>query len=120
MEALGVARSSAVKARSEATNQIKALIISGPPELREQLRHLPTAKIIASCARLRPGHQLREPAQATETPCVDSPDAPPRDVGDAADLIAHGIASSTMKSHPRRSPGATFSPALEERRRSDR
>jgi hypothetical protein len=34
---------SAVKARSQATNQSKALIISGPPELRERLRHLPTA-----------------------------------------------------------------------------
>jgi len=48
IRALRVARSSAVKARSQATNQIKALIITGPPELREQLRHLPTAKIIAS------------------------------------------------------------------------
>jgi len=67
IRALRVARSSAVKARSQATNQIKALIISGPPELREQLRHLPTAKIIASCARLRPGHQLGDPAQATKT-----------------------------------------------------
>jgi len=62
-----VARSSAVKARSQATNQIKALIISGPPELREQLRHLPTAKIIASCVRLRPGPQLGDPEQATKT-----------------------------------------------------
>ena len=67
IRALRVARSSAVKARSQATNQIKALIISGPPELREQLRHLPTHKIITSCARLRPGHQLGDPAQATKT-----------------------------------------------------
>jgi transposase len=67
IRALRVARSSAVKARSQATNQIKALIISGPPELRERLRHLPTAKIIASCARLRPGHQLGDPEQATKT-----------------------------------------------------
>jgi transposase len=67
IRALRVARSSAVKARSQATNQIKALIISGPPELREQLRHLPTAKIIASCARLRPGRQLGDPEQATKT-----------------------------------------------------
>ena len=67
IRALRVARSSAVKARSQATNQIKALIITGPPELREQLRHLPTAKIIVSCARLRPGHQLGDPAQATKT-----------------------------------------------------
>jgi transposase len=67
IRALRVARSSAVKARSQATNQIKALIITGPPELREQLRHLPTHKIISICARLRPGHQLSDPAQATKT-----------------------------------------------------
>ncbi|HET9870964.1 MAG TPA: IS110 family transposase [Propionibacteriaceae bacterium] len=67
IRALRVARSSAVKARSQATNQMKALIISGPPELREQLRHLPTAKIINICARLRPGRQLGDPAQATKT-----------------------------------------------------
>ena len=67
IRALRVARSSAVKARSQATNQIKALIISGPPELREQLRHLPTAKIISVCARLRPGHQIGDPEQATKT-----------------------------------------------------
>ncbi len=66
IRALRVARSSAVKARSQATNQIKSLIISGSPELREQLRHLTTAKIIATCARLRPGHQLSDPAQATK------------------------------------------------------
>jgi transposase len=67
IRALRVARSSVVKARSQATNQIKALIISGPAELRERLRHLPTHKIIASCARLRPGHQLGDPEQATKT-----------------------------------------------------
>ena len=67
IRALRVARSSAVKARSQAINQIKTLIITGPPELREQLRHLPTAKIITVCARLRPGHQLGDPDQATKT-----------------------------------------------------
>ena len=67
IRALRVARSSAVNARSQATNQIKALIVSGLPELREQLRHLTTAKIITTCARLRPGHQLGDPAQATKT-----------------------------------------------------
>ena len=65
---LRVARSSAVKARSQATNQIKALIISGPPELREQLRHLPTAKIVARCARLRSASVLRTTVGLTDTP----------------------------------------------------
>ena len=67
IRALRVARSSAVKARSQATNQIKALIVTGPAELREQLRHLRTPMLIAICARLRPGHQLGDPEHATKT-----------------------------------------------------
>ena len=67
IRALRVARSSAVKARSQATNQIKALLVTGPAELREQLRHLRTPMIIATCARLRPGHQLGDPEHATKT-----------------------------------------------------
>ncbi len=67
IRALRVARASAVKPRSQATHQIKALIITGPPQSRERLPHLPTHKIITSCARLRPGHQLGDPEQATKT-----------------------------------------------------
>ena len=67
IRALRVARSSAVKARSQATNQIKALIVTGPAQLREQLRHMPTGMIIAACARLRPGHNLGDAEQATKT-----------------------------------------------------
>ena len=59
IRALRVARSSAVKARTQATNQIKALNVTGPAQLREQLRHLPTGMIIAACARLRPWPQSR-------------------------------------------------------------
>src|SRR5215216_6793707 len=67
IRALRVARSSAVKARSQATNQIKSLIVTGPAQLREQLRHLPTGMVIAACARLRPGHNLGDAEQATKT-----------------------------------------------------
>jgi transposase len=67
IRALRVARSSAVKARSQATNQIKSLIVTGPAQLREQLRQLPTLKMIAACARLRPGHQLGDTEHATKT-----------------------------------------------------
>src|SRR5215204_6601992 len=55
------------KARSQATNQIKSLIVTGPPQLREQLRQLPTLKMIAARARLRPGHQLGDTEHATKT-----------------------------------------------------
>ena len=67
IRALRVARSSAVKARSQAVNQIKALIVTGPAELREQLRHLRTPILMATCVRLRPGQQLGDPEHATKT-----------------------------------------------------
>jgi transposase len=35
--------------------------------VREQLRHLPTFKLIATCARLRPGHLLGDTDHATKT-----------------------------------------------------
>lgn len=67
IRALRVARSSAVKARSQSTNQIKALLVTGPAELREQLRTLSTTGLIVACARLRPTTQLADPEQATKT-----------------------------------------------------
>ena len=51
--ALRVARRGAVKARAQATNQLKALLLTGPAKLRETLRHLSTAALIDTCARLR-------------------------------------------------------------------
>jgi hypothetical protein len=38
----------AVKARSQATNQLKALLVTAPAELREQLRTLSNTKLIAT------------------------------------------------------------------------
>jgi transposase len=67
IRALRVARSSAVKARTQATNQLKALLLSGPAELREQLRQLSTTTLIATCARLCPTSELTDPEQATKT-----------------------------------------------------
>ena len=66
IRALRVARSSAVKARSQATNQIKALLVTGPEQLREQLRHLSTPSLIAACAKFRPGADLADAEQATK------------------------------------------------------
>lgn len=67
IRALRVARSSAVKARSQTTNQLKALLITAPAELREQLRGLTTAKLIDTCARLRPAGNVADPEHATKT-----------------------------------------------------
>ena len=66
IRALRVSRSSAVKARTQATNQIKALVVTAPAELRQQLRHLSTTVLIATCARLRPTLDLADPEQATK------------------------------------------------------
>ncbi len=67
IRALRVARSSAVKARSQATNQLKALLVTAPAQLREQLRALSTTTLIATCARLRPPGPVADPEHATKT-----------------------------------------------------
>jgi transposase len=41
IRALRVARRGAVKARTQTVNQLKALLVSGPADLREELRELP-------------------------------------------------------------------------------
>src|SRR3712207_4530151 len=55
IRALRAARQSAVKARTQAANQLKALLVTAPEELRHRLRELPTKELVATCARLRPG-----------------------------------------------------------------
>ena len=60
-------RSSAVKARSQTTNQLKSLLVTVPEQLREQLRALTTTALIATCARLRPTGDIADPEYATKT-----------------------------------------------------
>jgi transposase len=55
IRALRVARRSAMKARTQALAQIRALITTAPEELRAQLRPLPTADVVTMAARYRPG-----------------------------------------------------------------
>jgi transposase len=52
---LRVARASAVKARTQAANAMRALVVTAPAELREQLRGLPIGRLASTAARLRPG-----------------------------------------------------------------
>jgi transposase len=52
---LRLTRRSAVKARTQASNQLDSLIINAPDELRSDLRHLDTAHRVEICARFRPG-----------------------------------------------------------------
>ncbi|CAG2161396.1 IS110 family RNA-guided transposase [Cupriavidus numazuensis] len=53
MRAVSVARRSAVKAKTQAINQLRALLVSAPQEVRERLLKEKTAECVASCARLR-------------------------------------------------------------------
>lgn len=52
---LRVARSSALKARTQVANQIRDLVLTAPEHLRAQLRDLSTRQRVARCARSRPG-----------------------------------------------------------------
>jgi transposase len=53
MRAVSVARRSAVKAKTQAINQLRALLVSAPQEIRERLLKTKTAECVAGCARLR-------------------------------------------------------------------
>jgi transposase len=51
---LRLAKHSAVKARTQAMNQLHAVLLTGPAELRQQLRTLTGRHLVQACARLRP------------------------------------------------------------------
>ena len=55
IRSLRVARQTAIRARTQAINALKALLVTAPAELREQLRDLPTATLVAAAAALVPG-----------------------------------------------------------------
>jgi transposase len=61
---LRVARSSAIKARTQAANQLRDLVVTGPDQLRAQLHPLSTAKRVARLAASQPDHGA-DPAAAT-------------------------------------------------------
>jgi transposase len=54
IRSLRLARRSAVKARTQAANQLKALVVTAPDVLRAQLRRLPLTELVTTAARLRP------------------------------------------------------------------
>lgn len=62
---LKVARSSAVKARTQASNALKALVVTAPEDVRESLRDLSTPKLVDTCSRFRLG-DLDGPVAATK------------------------------------------------------
>jgi transposase len=64
VRALRAARQTAVKARTQAVNALKGLLVTAPTELREQLEGLATARLIRQAAALDPG-TLTTPTAAT-------------------------------------------------------
>jgi transposase len=58
LRALVVARRSAIKARTQATNQLRALLVDGDDELRRRLRPLRKAHLARACAQLAPAAGL--------------------------------------------------------------
>jgi transposase len=52
---LRVARRSAVKMRTQVINQVHALLVTAPPDLRERLRKLPVDELMAVVHGMRPG-----------------------------------------------------------------
>jgi transposase len=54
LRALRVARQGAVKARSQAINALKGLLVTAPSELRQRLEGLPTARLVRQAAALDP------------------------------------------------------------------
>ena len=60
------ARRSAVKARVQAANQLQALRVTAPDELRHRLRGLSTKRLVEVAARLRPGTNPNDVEEATK------------------------------------------------------
>ena len=66
IRALRVTRRGAVKARTQTTNQLKSLLVTAPPEVRERLADLKTPALVQACARLRTSGALSDPLQAVK------------------------------------------------------
>jgi transposase len=65
MRQLRVTRSSAVKARTQAINQLTGLRVTAPDPLRRTLTGLSRTALVTTCLRLRPKTDLGDPIQAT-------------------------------------------------------
>jgi transposase len=63
---LRVARQSAIKARTQAANELHALVVTAPDAIRAQLRHLTLPKLVTNAAAFRRSKQLTTPTAATK------------------------------------------------------
>ena len=65
MRTLRAVRRSAVKARTQAANQLRGLVVTAPEGLRGRLRGLSTKVLASTAARFRPGDRPNSPEEAT-------------------------------------------------------
>ncbi len=65
LRALRVARRSAVKARTQAANQLHALVSTAPERLKASLRGLATKQLVEKASRFRRGAEPTDPTAAT-------------------------------------------------------
>jgi transposase len=49
-------KDSAMKGRTQAINQMKALVVTAPVELRAKLRYMNASQLVARCVRWRHGY----------------------------------------------------------------
>jgi transposase len=63
---LRAARRSAMKARTQAANQLQGLRVTAPEQLRQRLRGLSTMELVSVAARFRLGDDLRDVPSATK------------------------------------------------------
>jgi hypothetical protein len=54
------------QARTQTINQLRVLVVTGPTELRQQLRDLTVGTLIDTCARMRSTGDLADPIQAAK------------------------------------------------------
>jgi transposase len=66
IRALRAARRSAIKARTQAANQLQALRVTAPEQLRNRLRTLSTKELVCVAARFRLGDYPRDVPSATK------------------------------------------------------
>jgi transposase len=71
---LRVARIGALKARTQAANQLRDLLVTAPEELHAELYPLPTAKRVQRLAAQQPSGAPTPPAPPAG-PCATSPTA---------------------------------------------
>jgi len=62
---LRTARRSAVKARTQAANQLRGVLVTTPEAMRHRLRGLSTKELVAAAARFRPGDDPEDVDEAT-------------------------------------------------------